>query len=253
MLPGEWKPVLSALVLPPAGPLLLALLGVLLAMRRRGFGLFLAFVGIVLGYLLSTHGMALVLARALTPQVAAAQLQQVRQQEAIVVLGGGVDRYAPQYGSTQMGRHSYERLRYGAFLARRTGRPLAFSGGQGWAGSKEQEPEAVVARRVLHDDWGIAMRWVEDASRDTAENADLTAKMLRASGVKRVAVVTDAIHMPRAAAEFRRAGLEVLPAPTAFPQPGDRPVLEWLPSVGGVELSHHVLREWLGRQVARKR
>lgn len=253
MLPGELKPVLAALALPPAAPLLLALLGVLIACRRRGAGLFVVLLGLLAAYLLSTHGMALLLARALTPQVAAAQLQQVRQVDAIVVLGGGVDTYAPQYGAAQLRPHSFERLRYGAFLARHTGKPVAFAGSQGWAGNEKQEAEAVVAQRVLQSDYGIAMRWMEDRSRDTAENAGNTALILRPAGVRRIALVTDAVHMPRAVAEFQRTGLQVLAAPTAFPQPGDRPLLEWLPSAEGTELSRHVMREWLARLVSTMR
>lgn len=253
MLPGELKPLLTALVLPPAAPLLLALLGVLVARRRRGSGLFLVFVSIALAWLLSTNGFALMLARALTPAIAPATLEQARQQDAIVVLGGGVDRDAPQYGAAQLGRDSHSRLRYGAFLARRTGKPIAFTGGQGWAGTADQEAEAVVAGRVLREDFGLALRWVEDRSRDTQENAEMTARMLKAAGVRRIALVTDALHMPRAVAEFRRTGLEVLPAPSSFPQERQRVVLQWLPSDDGVELSRYAIREWLGRQVARTR
>jgi uncharacterized SAM-binding protein YcdF (DUF218 family) len=57
--------------------------------------------------------------------------------------------------------------------------------------------------------------------------------------------------MPRAAAAFRAAGFEVLPAPTDFPVAAGRPLLEWLPSDEGARLCRQVLREWLARAVAR--
>ena len=66
----------------------------------------------------------------------------------------------------------------------------------------------------------------------------------------RVALVTDSWHMPRAAAAFSAAGLQVTPAPMGFPVAGERPVLQWLPSVGGLALSRTVLREWLALRVA---
>lgn len=251
MSPGELKPILTALVLPPTAPLLLALLGVLIALRRRGLGLALATFGIVAALLLSTNGFALVLARHLMPPVAAATPQQVREVEAIVVLGGGVESQAPEYGVAQPGEQALQRLRYGAWLARKTGKPLAFAGGVGWAAAGMQtESEGAVARRVLQEDYGLAVRWVDDQSRDTAENAARMAELLRRDKVRRIALVTDATHMARAVAAFRGAGFEVVPAPTDFPIPHRRALLEWLPSSPGASLSRSLVREWLGRLVA---
>ena len=51
-------------------------------------------------------------------------------------------------------------------------------------------------------------------------------------------------------AEFRAAGLEVLPAPTRMPVAVNAPLLEALPSPTGLERSYHVLREWLALRVA---
>jgi uncharacterized SAM-binding protein YcdF (DUF218 family) len=252
MLPGELKPVLTALLLPPAGPLLLALLGVLIARSRRGLGLLLATLGIAATFALSTNGMAMVLARHLMPPLAAAQPQQLQQVQAIVVLGGGVAPEAPEYGAAQPRSATLQRLRYGAWLARQTGRPLGFAGGIGWgAAGTATDTEAAVASRVLRDDYGLALRWRDDQSRDTAENAQRMAALLRRDGIRRIALVTDATHMARAAAAFRAAGLEVLPAPTDFPVTASRRLLEWLPSPTGFSRCHEILREWLARQVAR--
>lgn len=254
MLPGELKPILTALVLPPAGPLLLALLGVLVAMRRRGLGLFIATVGIAATFLLSTNGMALVLADLLMPQVRAIQPQQLQRAQAIVVLGGGVHAQAPEYGAAQPSPHTLQRLRYGAWLARRTGKPLAFAGGIGWAAAgMPTKAEGTVARRVLQEDYGLPLKWMDDRSRDTAENAARMGQMLLPAGVRTIALVTDATHIPRAAAAFRAVGFEVLPAPTDLPLPESRPVLEWLPSSHGAATVRSLLREWLGRLVARVR
>jgi uncharacterized SAM-binding protein YcdF (DUF218 family) len=251
MEPGELKPVLAALVLPPTGPLLLAALGMLLARRRRAAGSTLAIAGLVLAYLLSTHGMGMLLARALLPPQTPITVQQLQQVQAIVILGGGVLPLAPEYGTPQLGLQSMQRLRYGAWLARRSGKPLAFSGGLGWADRDQQrEPEATVARRVLQEEYGLRLRWAEDRSRDTAENADGSAQLMQPAGVRRIALVTDAIHMARAAGEFRRAGFEVTPAPTGLPAPASRPLLEWFPSPDGLQLCWQAMREALGRAVA---
>ncbi len=249
---GELKPIASALVLPPAGPLLLAAIGgALAASRWRKLGGVLAATGLGAAWLLSTHAVALMLVAALVPEVPAVTPAQVASVQAIVVLGGGTQESAPEYGAAQPGPHTLARLRYGAWLARRTGQPLAFAGGVGWASAGTQRTsEAAVAQRVWQDEYGLAARWLDDQSRDTRENAQRLARMLQADGVRRIALVSDAWHLPRAMLHFRSAGFEVLPAPTGLPSPVDRPVLEWLPSAHGLALSRHALREWLGTRIA---
>lgn len=250
MQAGELKPILTALVLPPVGPLLLALAALAFARRRR-FALPLAVGCIVLAIALTTNGVALLLARVLMPPLQPAQPQDLQRVQAIVVLGGGVLPQAPEYGAAQLQDSSLIRLRYGVRLARQTGKPLAFAGGSGWAASERGEPEAAVARRVLQEDYGLPLRWLEDQSRDTAENARRMAEQTRADGVRSIALVTEATHMARAAAAFREAGFEVVPAPTNFPVPLRNPVLEWLPSNHGMTTCRALIREWLGRLVAR--
>ena len=248
MLPGELKPVLAALVLPPAGPLLLLLLGLLLALWKRGAGLLLAFVGLVLAWALSTNVMALALAQRLLPAVQAVQPQQLAPVQAIIILGGGVLPSASEYGAAQPGPHTLARLRYGAWLARRTGKPLGFAGGIGWAAAgTATEAEGTVARRVLQEEYGLTLRWMDDRSRDTAENAARMGELLRRDRIRQIALVTDATHMQRAAAAFRQAGLQVLPAPTNFPTPLERPLLQWFPSIHGADTCRQLLREWLAR------
>ncbi len=57
---------------------------------------------------------------------------------------------------------------------------------------------------------------LEDRRLTTGENARLTAALLRPQGVDTVILVTSALHMRRARAEFELAGLKVIPAPTDF-------------------------------------
>jgi uncharacterized SAM-binding protein YcdF (DUF218 family) len=254
MDPGELKPILAALVLPPAGPLLLALLGLLTASRHRRAGWTIVLAGLAASWLLSTHAIGLMLLEALVPPVAAVAPAQLRDVQAIVVLGGGLQESAPEYGEAQPSPNTLARLRYGAWLARRTGKPLGFAGGVGWAAAGTQTAtEGAIARRVLQDEYGLTLRWLDDRSRDTEENAQRMAQLLRPDGVGRIALVSDAWHLPRATLHFRAAGLDVLPAPTGFPASVERPILEWLPSPHGLALSRHALREWLGRLVAGRR
>ena len=252
---GIFKPILTSLAMPPLAPLLLALLGVLLAWRKKRGGLVLAALSLAALWLLSCHGTAVWLARHALPQftpVSSAQLKAGGVQ-AIVVLGGGLLPPAPEYGGEpQPSTYTAARLRYGVWLARQSGLPLAYTGGIGWASDGMQpQSEAEVVARVALQDYGVKLRWSEDASRDTSGNARLLAPMLLKGGVKRIALVTDSWHMPRSVAAFERAGIVVTPAPMTFVLPIERDLLQWLPSAQGLMASRNVLRECLGLAVGR--
>lgn len=251
MSPGELKPLLTALALPPAGPLLLALLGLLVMARRWLAGAILSLLGIGALWFLSCNAVGVGLAYSLLPQVKPLNVRsaEMANVQAIVILGGGVLGQAPEYGLAQPSAPTLERVRYGAWLARQTKKPLAFAGGVGWAAGPNTMPEADVARTVLKDDYGLELRWSDSRSRDTAENATQMAQAMRGDKIQRIALVTHAWHMPRAVAAYQKAGFQVTPAPTGFAAPRERELLEWLPSVHGLELSRSVLREWLGWQL----
>lgn len=250
MHPAEFKSILSTLVLPPAGPLLLALLGLLVMLRWRRAGMALALAGVLSGLLLSMNAVAVPLMHALLPMPDPIRQGQLKNVQAIVVLGGGVLPEAPEYGEAQPNSHTLARLRYGLWLSRASGLPVGFAGGVGWSATGTRTtPEGSVARRIAAREFGRELRWVDDQSRDTAENAERMAALLRADKVRRIALVTDAWHIPRAAAHFRAQGLEVVAAPTGFPGWQERSLLEWMPSLRGLETSRMALREWLGMKL----
>jgi uncharacterized SAM-binding protein YcdF (DUF218 family) len=242
---GQFKPVLAALVLPPAGPVLLALFGLLLTLRWRRTGVALGVTALLALWLLSCNAVALGLARRLLPQVETITAQELAAVQAIVVLGGGVVPSASDLSADQPSALTAGRIRYGAGLARRSGKPLGFSGGSAWAaGARKGTTEAAVARRAASQQ-GVALRWVDDQARDTAQNADRMAQLMQREGIKRIALVTDPWHMPRASYAFTESGFEVTPAPTTGPVALERSLLEWLPSTHGLATSRQVLREWL--------
>ena len=251
---GILKPLLTGLLMPPLALLLLGLLGVLLAWRKKRGGLALTGFSLLLLWLLSCDGVAVWLARTALPQFAPVSAAQLRtgKVQAIVVLGGGVLPEAPEYGQAQPSDRTAARLRYGIWLARKSGLPVAFSGGTGWAaGGMQAASEADVAARVALQDYGFKLRWSEAQSRDTSGNARLLAPLLKQDGVQRIALVTDAWHLPRAVAVFERTGLSVTPAPMAYVLPETHNALEWLPSAHGLQASQKVLRECLALAVGR--
>jgi uncharacterized SAM-binding protein YcdF (DUF218 family) len=71
-------------------------------------------------------------------------------------------------------------------------------------------PEAEIMRRMaLARGVPEAALLVEPRSRDTVENARETARLLRSRGARSVVLVSDRVHLPRAALLFRLAGLRV--------------------------------------------
>jgi uncharacterized SAM-binding protein YcdF (DUF218 family) len=82
---------------------------------------------------------------------------------------------------------------------------LVFSGG-----GHGPLPEAELMRRaaIAHGVPPTAML-VDPVSRDTFENARETARLLSARGLRSVLLVSDRVHLPRAALLFRLAGLRI--------------------------------------------
>ena len=246
---GSLKPVLSSLAMPLAFLPLLGLLGLVLIATRKRIGWFLCTAAFAALWLLSCQGTAVWLARSTLPQYPPVTLSQLKagQVQAIVVLGGGIYPQAPEYGTAQPGPATLARLRYAIWLSRQSGLPVAFSGGSGWAaGTAATSTEAEVAARVAQQDYGFTLRWLESQSRDTAENAQLIAPLLKRDGIARIALVTEALHMPRAMAEFERTGLSITPAPTGFVLLTKSGLLQWLPSLEGIHGSTRVIHEVLG-------
>lgn len=254
---GPFKPLLTALLMPPALPLLVIGLGLVLlrpagakpARRRLGLGL-TALAGLSL-WLLSCHAVSVWLAQNILPQVHPLPLERmaalrVQGAQAVVVLGGGVLPEAPEYRQAQPSAITAERLRYGLRIARESGLPLGFAGGVGWAATgREGHPTEAQAALTLAREYRQDIRWLDDQSRDTAENARQMHALMQGDRIARLVLVTHAWHMPRSVHHFEQAGFEVIAAPMGFVRPVSRPLLEWLPSARGLLTSRDVLREWL--------
>ncbi|WP_095159312.1 YdcF family protein [Pseudomonas sp. Irchel 3E13] len=134
--------------------------------------------------------------------------------DAIVVLGSGRERGDPAWGSQdQPTGVALERMRYAAQLAKASGLPVLTTGGLHYGSPPS---EARLMADSMQRDFGVSVRWLEEESRTTWENAELSAAMLLPQGVKRVVVVTQAWHMQRSVWSFQQAGFDVVPAPVGF-------------------------------------
>jgi uncharacterized SAM-binding protein YcdF (DUF218 family) len=233
--------ILSVCLLPPVCFFLAAGLSLIILPKRFLLGLTCLCVALFSWYLFSTPWLKFQLAAHLQayPRLV---LDAQEKPQAIVIVGGGRDSFAPQYGAQTVNKFTLERLRYGARLARRYQLPVLLSGGSLYGGLSEAE---LMASALKQDFLLDAVMWQERQSRNTRENAQYSAEYLRALGIEKVFLVSHAWHMPRAMAEFSAQGLSVVPAPTGF-MSTDTPswVHLWLPT--DAQEVHVLLKEYLG-------
>ncbi len=235
---------LKAFLLPPGSLLVLAAVGLVLRRFRPRLGATLLVLSWVLLATLSMPICSNWLAGTLEHAPAVDTRGALPEAGAIVVLGGDVYSGAPEYGGDTVGVLTLMRLRYGAWLQRKTGAPLLVTGGRV---QENYRPLGDMMAETLRDEFGVPVRWIENQSRNTAANAKQSAEILREAGVTRIYLVTSATHIPRARAAFEAEGLEVISAPTGVaknlgPKPGD-----FLPRAGALLDSTFAIHEWLGR------
>ena len=240
--------IVAALVLPPGGNIVLAVAALALWRRLRVLALTLLTISLVTLYVFSTPKLSDVLFEAVESFDArlpgAALADNVG---AIVVLAGGRAGNAPEYGGETVSVASLVRLRYAARLQRETGLPLLVSGGSVYG--IESTSEAALINDVLESELNASVRWLEERSRTTAENASYSAELLRNEQIAAIVLVTDAAHMPRAVEVFEGQGMEVYAAPTGHRggQGVTGTIFDWLPSSAALDRSRIALHEFLGR------
>lgn len=243
---GAWllTNAVSALLLPPLALLILCAVGVLMQRRWPRAGTALALASLVLLAVLSTTAGARLLIRPLEAMTPPLSTPTAANAQAIVVLGGGRLRDAPEYGGADVPRASVlARLRYAARLHKQTNLPLLVTGGSPEGAG---DSEASLMARVLEEDFRTPARWIEGNSSNTAQNALNTAVMLRQAGVTRILLVTDALHMPRSERVFRQTGLTVIAAPTSYLGQGSTLLADFIPNGGALRDSHYAMHEWIG-------
>jgi uncharacterized SAM-binding protein YcdF (DUF218 family) len=236
--------LLEALCLPPASALIAFVLGALLARRWPRLGRTLQALGFAWLWLASTPlvaGMLIATLQRHPPLPASGALPPA---DAIVVLSAEADVVGAEYGGAVVGALTMQRLRYGAALQRRTGLPMLVSGGVPARGVPSLAAlMAAAATREL----GVPVRWQEDRSSDTRENARGSAELLRRDGVRTVLLVSSAWHLPRAVAAFEATGLRVVAAPTGFRAPVLATAEDFVPHWHGLRDTSLALHEYVGR------
>ena len=250
--------VATALLLPPVNLIPIALGGMVLARFRPRLGRFICGGALLLVLLFAMPVVSLFLLRTLEaglprnlPQ-AALQRPELTDQEpvgslpgAIIILSadgtyGSAGGILPQPG---LGMMTLERIQAGAVLARRVSLPVLVTGGQL---SSNQPPIAAMMARAMQQDFGITPSWIETNSTDTWQNAEYSAKLLTASGVRSAYVVTTAWHMRRTLIAFRHFGFEAVPVPSRFTGTPRFEFEDFVPRASSLMNSYFAIHEWIG-------
>jgi uncharacterized SAM-binding protein YcdF (DUF218 family) len=229
-------------LVPPNLFLVLAMAGVLVAWRRRGFGLSVATGAIGCLYLVSMPLTAGILMRS-TEAIASGEpeLPAGRRPGAIIVLSADA-RYG-EGGPEAIGPLTLERLVVAAKEQRRLGLPILVSGGP--PGHPERSL-ATLMSKALEEDFAIPVRWREDRSRNTYENAAFSAAILRQAGVGSALVVAHPWDMARALWSFRAVGYPVAPLPTPQSREFSFSAAALLPQIPALKDSYYALHELIG-------
>ena len=118
-----------------------------------------------------------------------------------------------------------------------------------YARSAPDIPEAGSIQALL-EEWGVPRSSIisEAASRNTYENAVLSKEVLAEHGLQRVLLVTSALHMPRALATFKSAGIDTVPAATDFTvtYKDQRTVIDFLPDAEALSRTTYAIKETIG-------
>ncbi len=246
MTSAMFMAIVRTLILPPVSLLLLFAIGRLIKFWYPRTGKIIGNSSLILLLMLSTCAGAWLLVAPLEnlekPLIATTQTEA----QAIVVLSAGSLASNPEYDNKAIPDYiALGRIRYAAKLYRDTGLPILVTGG---SGSKRIEDDSFSQgmARAFEYEFAIPVKWHEELSTNTRENADYSAQILKKDGVTHILLVTDAMHMRRAKLVFEQAGLRVTSAPTLFFSRDEIGIFSYLPSAEGLRRSHYAMYEWLG-------
>ena len=246
-IPYAVSKVVIAMLSPLGTALVVGVAGLLLS-RLRGVGT--ALVALALAWLCfwSMPAVSDALAQHVEAAYPPLRAEALPKAQAIVVLGGAMDSPSPGYPYPNL-RAEADRVWHAARVFKAGKAPLlVVSGGSDPAVTPDSEAAAIAGMLV---DLGVPRGAIleEGRSRNTRENAEFTAQLLAPRKVHTILLVTSALHMRRAVAEFERAGFQVIPGATDHTQPGVAGLQDWLPKADALDASGRAMKEIVGEWV----
>ncbi|MDX6750019.1 YdcF family protein [Geminicoccaceae bacterium 1502E] len=236
---------LAWLVIRPSNFLLLLALAGLLAGRRPAGRLLLALsVGTMA--LVTVLPVGLAVMRPLEERFAAPD-GYPETVDGIVVLGGGIDLGTSASRGQPVLKEPAERFAALTELARRyPGARVVFTGGSGEIGPAATSEAAVMRDYVRRQGLDPGRVAFESESRNTSENARLTAELVRPQPGERWLLVTSAGHMPRAVGAFRAAGWDPVPWPVDYRTTASHELIQPVSLATRLSQLDDAAHEWAG-------
>lgn len=180
-------------------------------------------------------------------------IQDYPEADAIVVLGGSVKPARPprlepeELGEARLTQaiRLYQAGKADTIVA---SAGMRYAGGDG---STRAESEDIRDLLVLSGVPASAIL-LETESRNTHENAALTAALLRKEGKTSILLVTSALHLWRSVALFEKQGLRVTPVPSShLVVDSEGEGRDWFPHVATLRFSSMAIKEVVGYWVYR--
>lgn len=240
-----WRYLVKLLIFPPGGPLLLMATSLFIWRRQPYAARCVLAFALLLLWLFSTPRMVQWLATPLeTHSPINISTLNSKDYDAIVILGGGREIYAEEWGGHEVSVLAMQRVRYGAQLAKATNLPVLTSGGLHHGAVPPSE--AKLMAEVLTHDFGLPQPILEEKSRTTWENATHSAAILLPNN-PRILLVTHAWHMQRSVWSYTQQGFVVTPAPVAPHHTGQSARFWGLaPEAQALWKNVQLLNEWAG-------
>ena len=239
--------VLSLFLHPLSLGLLLVVAGAILRSWRHWLGLAVVTAGGLVLWIPSTPTFSDWLRGTLEARYPPMPVEQIPTADAVVILGGSVGAPRPPRVYPDL-NEAADRVWHAARLYRAGKAPLliASGGAQPWEDPRYREAQVM---QTLLVDWGVPADSVllESGSANTYQNATHTVALVATRGFDRVLLVTSALHMRRALATFRSAGVDAVPAATDYQvAEANRTVLDLTPNAGALAGSTAAIREYVG-------
>jgi len=218
----------------------IALAGLLAVRSQRAK--YIALAGVLGILFISWPPVDWLLAQPIQSQFPLRPFQPPRGLQAVVVLGSSIAPAGYERPYPRPDWATYDRCEYTAWIYRQYGLlPVMVCEGFQRTAKGAQTMRTLLVRAGVDE----KMIWSEQRAGSTLYNAVYGGEILRAHGVKKIALVVDVQSMPRAAACFRKQGFDVTPAPMEFRTWGPLQE-ELLPSWKSIRRNEIALHEWLG-------
>lgn len=225
------------------------------ALGRRGKAIAIVTVGTLYLWMAATPVVALMLINSLEQQHPVVSIDTLPKADVAIILGGVSVQSQPLNPYTDL-KSGADRILHAARLlkAGKVERILVSSGRPVSQLDSRSEANAIAGflREFGVNDGDILL---EKEARNTRENAVNSLAVLREKGFSSALLVTSALHMPRAAAVFRRAGVSFTPVSidTLSSSIEERSVFAFLPNSRALDFSTQCIKEWIGILVYRLR